>query len=121
MDVLVIEDDPDARRAIVRVLEQGGLMVMSAENGLEAFAEVQLHQFGAIVCDIGLPFLPGKSFFKHLKNEYPSQADRIIFVTGSINEAPTRKFLESTGQPYFGKPFEASELLVAVRQMVDRG
>src|SRR5262245_44125411 len=65
--VLVVDDDPDVRRAIAKVLAGSGLAVVTAENGIAAKAAIDLHQFVAIVCDIRMEILNGLELFDELK------------------------------------------------------
>jgi DNA-binding response OmpR family regulator len=119
MDILVIEDDPTVQHIIAKALERGGYMVKCVDNGLQALAELQGATFLAIVCDVGLPFLGGKSLYDQIKAEYPEMAARVLFVTGMAQDPETRKFLDRTGQPVVAKPFEVTELLHAVRLVAE--
>jgi DNA-binding response OmpR family regulator len=119
MDILVIEDDPTVQNIISRALERGGYMVKCVDNGLQALAELQDATFRAIVCDVGLPFLEGKSLYDHIKADYPDMAARMLFVTGMANDPETRRFLDRTGRPVIAKPFELAQLLDTVRSVAE--
>ena len=119
MDILVVEDDPTVQQVITKTLERGGFMVKCVGNGLQAMAEIEEASFKAIVCDVGLPFLEGKSLFDHIKEGYPQMAERVIFVTGMANDPETRKFLDATGRPVIAKPFELRDLVRVVRSVVE--
>ncbi len=120
VDVLVVDDDPDVLSAHRRILEQAGLTVIVADDGLSAYAEIKANTFRAIVCDIRMPFLGGKSLFEQLEEAYPTAAGRVIFVSGILSEAGTREFLEHTGQPFLAKPADVAELVELVRQMIKK-
>src|SRR3970040_2141887 len=49
MDVLVIEDDSDAREGLVRTLSRAGCDVTAVDDGLAALAQVRERTFDAIV------------------------------------------------------------------------
>jgi DNA-binding response OmpR family regulator len=119
MDILVIEDDLAVQHTIAKTLEHAGYMVKCVDNGLQALAELQDATFLAIVCDVGLPFLEGKSLYDQVKTEYPKMAKRILFVTGMAKDPETRKFLDRTGRPVLPKPFELTDLLHAVRLVAE--
>ena len=119
MDILVIEDDPTVQQIITKALERGGYMVKCVDNGLQALAELQDATFRAIVCDVGLPFLEGKSLYDHIKEDYPEMAARMLFVTGMANDPETKRFLEHTGRPVVAKPFELAELMSVVRSVAE--
>jgi CheY-like chemotaxis protein len=115
MDVLIVDDDPEVRDFFKRVLERAGFMVRTADNGLAAFAELQRQAYGAIICDIAMPFLEGRRFYDELKDAHPDQAARVIFVTGQVNDPDVQAFLEDSGQPFLGKPVSVATLVAAVR------
>ena len=71
-DVLVIDDDADARRAIGRTLGNAGYLVTPADNGLAGVAMVQRHSFGAIVTDVRMPVMNGLQFFEQLTTGSPA-------------------------------------------------
>ena len=121
MDILVIEDDPTVQSIISKALERGGYMVKCVSNGLQALAEIEETPFRAIVSDVGLPFLEGKSLYDHIKEGYPEMAERVVFVTGMANDPETKKFLDATGRPVVAKPFELRDLVKVVRGVVERG
>lgn len=116
MDVLVIEDDSDAREGLVRTLSRAGCEVTAVDDGLAALAQVRERAFDAIVLDLRLPYLPGGGFYEQLEHEAPAMAQRVVFVTGIAHDPAVREFLEATGRPYFAKPYEAKELIDAVRK-----
>ncbi|MSR07512.1 MAG: response regulator [Gemmatimonadetes bacterium] len=118
MDVLVIEDEASMRRAFSKVLEKAGYMVTEVDNGLAALAAIQEAPFRAIVCDLGLPFLKGKTFYENLLTDYPEAAERVLFVTGLAHDPETRKFLEKTGRPFLAKPVELAEFVTAVKHII---
>lgn len=118
MDVLIVDDNPEVSSAYGRVLEQAGYMVKSVDNGLAAFAELQQGTFSAILLDIWMPFLEGKSFFRQLEAEYPEMTKRVVFVTGVADQDETREFLEETGRPYLLKPVSAEQLVGVVRKII---
>ncbi len=120
MDVLIVDDNADVLRAHRRILERAGFTVTCADNGLAAYAEIEEHTFRAIVGDLRMPYLGGKSLFEQLEETYPNAAGRVVFVTGSLSEAATREFLEQTGQPFLAKGADVAEFVQVVRQVVEK-
>ncbi len=120
MKVLLIDDDPGIREAFRRILEREGFAITTVGGAVAAFAELKLHCFEAIVCDVILPEADGTSFFEELKEEYPEMESRVEFVTGWIEEEKVKRLLEYTGQPFLPKPVDFGELVRVVRQTVVR-
>ncbi len=120
MNVLLIEDDPLVRDSIANVLERDGFAVTGVPNGLQGLAELRDGQYAAIVCDLRLPFLQGDDFYVQVKDLFPDMAKRIVYVTGFADDPKAREFLEGTGQPFLGKPFESSELIEIVSKVAGK-
>lgn len=117
MNVLLVEDDPLVRKSIVKILELGGFTVSAVSNGLAALSELRDQRFSAIVTDLKLPFLRGDDFFRQVQELFPDLASRIVFVTGWGHDQQIREFLEETGQPCLPKPFEAKDLVAAIKRV----
>ena len=120
MDVLIVDDDEAVRHAFSRALERAGFMVAAAENGLAAFAELQQRSFRAIVCDVHMPFLEGRSFYDELVRDYPAMARRVVFATGWMEHDEVGPFLERTGLPVLRKPVDLALLADTVRSVADQ-
>jgi len=118
-DVLVIEDDRDTRRGLTLLLEKGGYAVTAVDDGLAALEELRrCRTFRAIICDIGLPYLAGTTFYSAVEKAYPDMARRMIFVTGSDDDE-TRQFLRGSGRPFLKKPYDLAEVMVVTRHVVN--
>ncbi len=117
MDVLVVEDDADARAAMVKALAAAGFTATEAENGLSGLQYVSQRPFDAIICDLRLPYLPGGAFYEEVAGRYPALAGRVVFVSAIAHDPAVREFLEGTGRPYLQKPYEVDELIAAVRRV----
>lgn len=112
--VLVVEDDDAIRQVLVRALNKKGHSVKAVTNGLEAFDELEASGADCIVCDVRMPFADGRTLFEQVEYKMPHVASRFLFVTGDYTNPESREFLQQTGQPYIGKPFDLQELLGAV-------
>lgn len=117
MNVLVVEDDPDTRAGMRKVLVEAGFAVTEADDGLRALEIVARRPFDAIVCDLRLPYLPGGGFYEELLQRSPDLARRVIFVSAIAHDPAVRQFLDGTGRPYLQKPYEVKELIETVRRV----
>jgi DNA-binding response OmpR family regulator len=77
---------------------------------------VKAGTFDLIICDLKMPRLDGKAFFRKLTAASPALAKHVIFVTGDLAGTDAEKFLEESGCRWLAKPFRLSELLRAVRE-----
>lgn len=116
--VLVVEDDESNRGILTRTLTRLGHRVTPAADGLEAFDVLSMGGVDCIVTDFQMPHLGGGSLYQQVENRLPQYAGRFIFVTGDYTREETRAFLERTGQPVLGKPYELEELAAAVSRVL---
>lgn len=117
--VLVVDDDPDARAAMSKVLSRSGLAVVTAENGLAAMAAVGLHPVVAIVCDVRMDLFNGFQFYDLLKTQRPELARRLVFVTAWGGDPEVRAQLAQAGRPVVWKPFDIQLLVSLVRDVAE--
>ena len=119
--ILAVDDEENFRGAFARALERAGYMVRAMDNGLAALAELQEHQYRAIVSDIHMPFLEGSSFYGELMAQHPQMAQRVVFATGWADQDEVGEFLKRTGRPVLRKPVDLKHLVKTVRSVADRG
>ncbi len=115
--VLVIEDDPDIRDAIVALIEAEApwVRVVAAGDGLEA---IELIEEGPAPClallDLMMPVMNGLEFLDALRDRGLAPAMRVVLVSGYVELARHVAYPGVTG--LLPKPFRASDLLEMVRR-----
>ena len=114
--ILVVEDEAALASAIVDALRDAGYLVERAADGEEALVRVKAQAFDLVVCDLKMPRLDGKAFYRLLAGVAPGLAKRVIFVTGDIAGTEAESFLEEAGCRWLAKPFRLADLLRAVRE-----
>ncbi|HUA63288.1 MAG TPA: response regulator [Verrucomicrobiae bacterium] len=116
--VLVVDDEPSARRFIARVLMRSGYHVIEA-GGARAATELVESGFDAIrliVCDIRMPGTNGLDFANDLAGmgfDLP-----ILYVSGLAGSAVVEGIAKSNPRVILVKPFSANELLDRVREIL---
>jgi signal transduction histidine kinase len=114
--ILVVEDEAALASAVVDALRDAGYLVERAADGEEALVRVKAQAFDLVVCDLKMPRLDGKAFYRLLAGVAPGLAKRVIFVTGDIAGTEAEAFLEEAGCRWLAKPFRLADLLRAVRE-----
>jgi two-component system, cell cycle sensor histidine kinase and response regulator CckA len=115
--ILFVEDERLIATLLTRVLKAGGYEVLNARNGTEALALGRLHQgeIALLLCDIGLPDLPGADVALRLGELCPQV--RTLFTSGySLDVLAERRLLppeilKDGNTFYIPKPFLPKELL----------
>jgi two-component system response regulator MprA len=116
--VLVVDDEPDVREALVTALELDGHRVATATDGLDALTTLGRGEFDAIVLDVLMPRLDGFEVCRRLRaagNRTP-----ILILTARDSEEDTIHGLDLGADDYLVKPFALGELLARVRALLRR-
>lgn len=110
---LVIEDEPNLRVFLSRLLGGPGHIVTTAATGADGLALASAQPFDLILLDLMLPDLPGETVMRRLLARRP---DAKILVLSSAPEAARRiGVLQRGATDFMSKPFVNGELLARVR------
>jgi two-component system NtrC family sensor kinase len=113
--ILVVEDETALATAVGDALRDAGYLVERATDGEDALTLINERRFDLVVCDLKMPRLDGKSFYRALAAAAPGMSRRVIFVTGDVAGTDAEQFLDESGCRWLAKPFRLADLLKAVR------
>jgi CheY-like chemotaxis protein len=94
-------------------------VVDRAADGERALAKVRARAFDLVICDLKMPRLDGRAFYRQLEEGLPTLARHVIFVTGDVAGTDAEAFLEESGCRWLAKPFRLADLLQTVREVLD--
>jgi two-component system KDP operon response regulator KdpE len=116
--VLVVDDEPEIRRALRANLTGHGFEVTAVATGREALAEAARARPDLILLDLGLPDSPGLDVCARFRAE---QVDAPIIIL-SVQEDEDQKVraLDEGADDYLTKPFGMNELLARIRAALRR-
>lgn len=117
LQVLVVDDQPDARELIVSVLEQYGATVREAATARDALDLVQSTPFDVLVSDIGLPLEDGYSLIQRLRAREGERRLPALALTAYAREEDRRRALAAGFDQHAAKPIEPARLIAAVQQL----
>jgi two-component system KDP operon response regulator KdpE len=117
MKVLVIDDEPQIRRALRAGLEHNGYEVMLAANGEEGLDTAALKVPDLLILDLALPGTDGFTVLKQLR-EWSNVP--VIVLTVREGEEEKIKALDLGADDYLIKPFGLGELLARMRAVLRR-
>ncbi|GGO88835.1 response regulator transcription factor [Wenjunlia tyrosinilytica] len=115
--VLVVEDDPFVRSALIRHLTEASHTVRSVGTALEALREVAQVGFDLVILDLGLPDLDGAEALKMLRGitDVP-----VIIATARDDEAGIVSLLNAGADDYLVKPFSVEHLSARMAAVLRR-
>jgi DNA-binding response OmpR family regulator len=116
-NVLVVEDEPAVRTAVIRYLTEASHSVRSVGTALEALREVAQRRPDVVVLDLGLPDLPGAEALKMMRSvcDVP-----VIVATAQDEEATIVALLNSGADDYLIKPFSGEHLNARLTALLRR-
>jgi signal transduction histidine kinase len=103
--VLVVEDEIALAAAVTDALRDAGYKTAHAPDGEQALAIVSEQAFDAVICDLKMPRVDGKAFYRMLAATSPGLARRVIFVTGDVAGTDAEEFRERTGCRWLANRF----------------
>lgn len=119
LDVLVLDDQPDARRAIAKQL--GLHRVVEASTVHEAWAIIQGGPTpDVILCDLMLDGELGSALYERIASERPELVRHVLMITGGAVTPEAQSFLSNVDPPTLFKPFKAVELRFGIQQLLGR-
>ncbi|MBD3885573.1 PAS domain S-box protein [Phormidium tenue FACHB-886] len=108
--VLVVDDQPENRKLLVKLLTQIGLKVREAADGPEAVTQWQQWQPHLICMDIRLPLLNGYEATQQIRATPNGQTPIIIALTAQASRGDRTLAIASGCNDYLSKPFQEEVL-----------
>ena len=120
VDVLVVDDDEDARLLLQMTLSGYGAAVTTAASASEALAAVDRAVPDIVLSDIGMPYEDGYDLLQRLRARSPERGGAIPAVAVTAYASATdRASTQAAGyQAHVAKPFEPGDLARLVRRLV---
>lgn len=118
--ILIIDDEDLLRGTLVRILGRqfDVLPLASAEEAQRLLSDGQ--RFDAVLCDLVMPRMSGMTFARWLTAAHPTLAARTIFMSGGAFTPESQAFLVANTHPVLEKPFQPSQVIDAIRAVLDR-
>ena len=115
--ILVVDDDDRIRELVKQYLLENKYLVTTASDAFDAKNKIEIIKFDLIVLDIMMPKKSGLELTSEIKKETDLP---IILLTakGETNERVVG--LELGADDYLGKPFEPKELLLRIRNILNK-
>ena len=115
--ILVVDDDNRIRELVKEYLEENNFLITTAKDSFDAKQKLEIIKFDLIVLDIMMPGQSGLSLTKEIKN---GNSIPIILLTARGEAINRIEGLEIGADDYLGKPFEPKELLLRIKNILDK-
>lgn len=116
--VLVVDDDPGARRAIVRALRREGLAVAEAQGGEDALRQFQERPPHLVLCDVQMPDRSGFEVCEEIRRMPGGAEIPIVMMTGLHDDASIRRAYDVGATDFLTKPIQPPLLQHRLRYLL---
>lgn len=117
--LLVVDDHPETRSIIVRVLQQEGYQVVSAANGAEGLKLADQEKPDLIMLDFMMPIMDGRETCERLRQRPEMAKVPIIMFTAVDDPQQKLSVFDAGADDYLNKPTEPAELVDRVKTMLE--
>jgi PAS domain S-box-containing protein len=119
--IFVVDDEPDARELLQKILEQQSAKVTAFASAQEALGALRQARPDIIVSDIGMPQTDGYQFMRTLRaTEAKGERIPALALTAFARAEDRKRALLAGYQAHLAKPFDVAELILVVADLVGR-
>ncbi len=118
--ILYVEDNPDNRSLIRRVLEAEGYLVVEAVNASQALEKLEYNVVDLVLMDINMPDMDGYTLTAKIKAIEKFARIPIIAVTANVMRGDREKSLGAGCDGYIQKPIDIDTLSQQIERFVIR-
>jgi two-component system, OmpR family, phosphate regulon response regulator OmpR len=115
--ILVVDDDEGIRSLLKKYLNENKYLVTTADSAENASEKIKVIKFDLIILDIMMPGKSGLEFIQEHKNILDTS---IILLTAKGQANERVEGLEAGADDYLPKPFEPKELLLRIKNILDK-
>jgi len=119
--VFAVDDEPDARALLERILEDHGAIVTSFASADAALTALKASRPGVIVSDVGMPGMDGFQMIRALRaGESRDVRIPALALTAFARAEDRKRALQAGFQAHLAKPFDVVELVLLVADLAGR-
>lgn len=117
LNILVVDDEENARLGLMKLLDSVGYQVSAAANAEEAITQLYRQRFDLIISDIHMPGMNGMAFLVEISNLFPAM--KVILMTAYSNMDSYLRAINLGAVEYLAKPFRLEELKAVIDRVVE--
>jgi CheY-like chemotaxis protein len=118
--ILVVDDEPDIVRVVVKIMEARGHQVATARDGLEALDRIAGDPPDVVILDLNLPRLDGYEVCKRIKGDARTAHVPVVMMTAAYVSVDDARSGQRVGaDEYVIKPFLREVLIHNVERLLE--
>lgn len=119
--IMIVDDSQTVRGMVRRTLERLGYQILEAQDGFEALAHLANRRPDLILLDITMPRMDGYKVCRLIKENESTRHIPVVMLSGKDGFFDKVKGKLAGAADYITKPFEQSELFLAIQSHLDMG
>ncbi len=120
IDVLVVDDEPDARDFIAFMLEQHGAIVTAVPAATDALAAIAQIKPDVLISDIGMPEMDGYELIRQIRSVVKGKPVLAIAVTAYAGDSNRQQAIAAGFQEHITKPVAPDILIQIIQQQLNQ-
>jgi DNA-binding response OmpR family regulator len=116
--ILIVDDHPDLRDLMSRMLSAKGFMVDVVTQGADALPTALAHPPDVIFLDVMMPDMDGLSVLNQLKADPVAAVIPVVMMTAQIRERVRYQALTGGAARFLGKPIPLGEMLSTIKAVL---
>lgn len=116
--ILIVEDDEQIARLLMRQLEAGGYKALKAGNGEEGLKLAREERPDLAILDINLPLIDGTRLCELIKTDAATKDMKIIMLTGDHLVGDMEDSFTAGADAYMNKPYKLPNLLTHIKILI---
>jgi two-component system cell cycle sensor histidine kinase/response regulator CckA len=117
--VLIVEDEENLRDLLRMMLEENGINVLEAADGIEAIEIFTAHkdEIGILLTDLGLPRLGGWEAFLIMRKINPDLKG--LLASGFFSQDVKKEIIRSGATDFIQKPYNSTQIVAMIHNLLD--
>jgi putative two-component system response regulator len=116
--VLVVDDEPQNRKLLARLLTNEGYVVHSADDSAMALTSLERHPPDVVLLDVQMPGIDGFELCRRVKQDPRTRLMPVVLVTALGAREHRIAGINAGADDFICKPFDAEELTARVRSLL---
>lgn len=116
--ILVVDDEPNSREGLSKILTKEGYEVITADNGEAALEQAEKEAFDLIITDLKMPNINGMDVLEKIRESKPDIGVVIVTAYGEVDSY--LKAMTLGAYEYLNKPIKLDELRRVIHKAMEK-
>ena len=129
--VMIVDDDPQIRKILERLLGASQYEVLSVEDGREVLTRIQEFKPQLVILDIMMPGMSGIEVCREIRGHFPKETIQVLMLSAKDSQSDRRQALEigaagegdhesTAADDYVTKPFHIASLARKIEYIFEK-